>query len=169
MGIKNGTIMVGHIAGDPRLTHSEKTGTPRFYARVGVDHWRREDDGTFTKTDRTFHDLAVRYKAAEAAMDLFKKGDDFIATGRFEKFTDPTTGAEREEFRADTLTPNPVSTRLSIEREPRPGPGETRPALTATRHSSGPSSPRKPTSLRRLAAEPGADHERSHSRTSRRT
>ena len=41
MGIKNGTIMVGHIAGDPRLTYSEKTGTPRFYARVGVDHWRR--------------------------------------------------------------------------------------------------------------------------------
>mgnify|MGYP001000736391 CR=1 FL=1 len=119
MGIKNGTIMVGHIAGDPRLTHSEKTGTPRFYARVGVDHWRREDDGTFTKTDRTFHDLAVRYKAAEAAMDLFKKGDDFIATGRFEKFTDPTTGAEREEFRADTLTPNPVSGRIMLNREPR--------------------------------------------------
>ena len=88
MGIKNGTIMIGHIAGDPRLTHSEKTGTPRFYARVGVDHWRREDDGTFTKTDRTFHDLAVRYKAAEAAMELFKKGDEFIATGRVEKFTD---------------------------------------------------------------------------------
>ena len=131
MGIKNGTIMIGHIAGDPRLTHSEKTGTPRFYARVGVDHWRREDDGTFTKTDRTFHDLAVRYKAAEAAMDLFKKGDDFIATGQFEKFTDPTTGAEREEFRADTLTPNPVSTRLSIDREPRNGPA--RQALGADR------------------------------------
>lgn len=131
MGIKNGTIMIGHIAGDPRLTHSEKTGTPRFYARVGVDHWRREDDGTFTKTDRTFHDLAVRYKAAEAAMDLFKKGDDFIATGRFEKFTDPTSGAEREEFRADTLTPNPVSTRLSIDREPRNGPA--REALGADR------------------------------------
>lgn len=127
MGIKNGTIIIGHIAGDPRLTHSEKTGTPRFYARVGVDHWRRDDDGTFTKTDRTFHDLAVRYKAAEAAMDLFKKGDDFIATGRFEKFTDPTTGAEREEFRADTLTPNPVSTRLSIDREPRNGPAREAP------------------------------------------
>ena len=131
MGIKNGTIMVGHIAGDPRLTHSEKTGTPRFYARVGVDHWRREDDGTFTKTDRTFHDLAVRYKAAEVGIELFKKGDDFIATGRFEKFTDPTTGAEREEFRADTLTPNPVSTRLSIDREPRNGPA--RQALGADR------------------------------------
>lgn len=129
MGIKNGTIMVGHIAGDPKLTYSEKTGTPRFYARVGVDHWRREDDGTFTKTDRTFHDLAVRYKAAEAAMDLFKKGDDIIATGRFEKFTDPTTGAEREEFRADTLTPNPVSTRLSIDREPRNGPAREAPAV----------------------------------------
>lgn len=127
MGIKNGTIMIGHIAGDPRLTHSEKTGTPRFYARVGVDHWRREDDGTFTKTDRTLHDLAVRYKAAEAAIELFKKGDDFIATGRFEKFTDPTSGAEREEFRADTLTPNPVSTRLVIDREPRNGPARQAP------------------------------------------
>ena len=60
-------------------------------------------------------------------MELFRKGDDFIATGRFEKFTHPTTGAEREEFRADTLTPNPVSTRLSIEREPRPGPGRDAP------------------------------------------
>ncbi len=36
MGIKNGTIIVGHIAGDPKLTYSEKTGTPRFYARVRV-------------------------------------------------------------------------------------------------------------------------------------
>lgn len=123
MGIKNGTIMVGHIAGDPKLTYSEKTGTPRFYARVRVDHWRREDDGTFTNTGRTFHDLAQRYKGAEASMDLFKKGDDFIATGRFHKFTDPATGEEREEFRADTLTPNPVTTRLAIDREPRNGPG----------------------------------------------
>ena len=130
MSIKQATVMVGHIAGDPRLTYNDE-GVPRFYARVGVDYWRREDDGTFTKTDRTFHDLAIRYKAAEAAMDLFKKGDDFIATGRFEKFTDPTTGAEREEFRADTLTPNPVSTRLSIDREPRNGPA--RQALGADR------------------------------------
>ncbi len=131
MGIKSGVIMVGHIAGDPRLTTSEETGTPRFYARVGVDHWRREDDGRFTNTGRTYHDLAIRYKAAEAAMEMFKKGDDFIATGRFEKFTDPTTGAEREEFRADTLTPNPVSTRRSIDREPRNGPA--RQALWADR------------------------------------
>lgn len=74
MGIKSGVIMVGHIAGDPRLTTSEETGTPRFYARVGVDHWRREDDGRFTNTGRTYHDLAIRYKAAEAAMEMFKKG-----------------------------------------------------------------------------------------------
>lgn len=119
MSIKNATVMVGHIAGDPRLTYSEKTGTPRFYARVGVDHWRREEDGTFTKLERTFHDLALRYKAAEAANELFRKGDDFIATGRFEKFADPETGVEREEFRADTLAPNPVSARITLNREPR--------------------------------------------------
>lgn len=119
MSIKNATVIVGHIAGDPRLTYSEKTGTPRFYARVGVDHWRREEDGTFTKLDRTFHDLALRYKAAEAAKELFRKGDDIIATGRFEKFPDPETGVEREEFRADTLSPNPVSARVTLNREPR--------------------------------------------------
>ena len=129
MSIKNATVMVCHIAGDPRLTYSEKTGTPRFYARVGVDHWRREEDGTFTKLDRTFHDLSLRYKAAEVAKELYRKGDDVIATGKFEQFPAPETGVEREEFRADTLTPNPVSTRLSIEREPRPGPGRDAPGV----------------------------------------
>ena len=119
MSIKNATVMVCHIAGDPRLTYSEKTGTPRFYARVGVDHWRREEDGTFTKLDRTFHDLSLRYKAAEVAKELYRKGDNVIATGKFEKFPDPETGVEREEFRADTLTPNPVSGRITINREPR--------------------------------------------------
>ena len=49
----------------------------------------------------------------------FDKGDDVIATGKFEKFPDPETGVEREEFRADTLTPNPVSGRITINREPR--------------------------------------------------
>ena len=149
MGIKNGTIIVGHIAGDPKLTYSEKTGTPRFYARVGIDHWRREEGGTFTKTDRTFHDLALRYKAAEAAMDLFKKGDDIIATGRFETFTD-TTGAEREEFRADTLAPNPVSTRLNIDREPRNGPDRETPGVDRARAFERPQQPaqtREPAAL----------------------
>ena len=119
MSIKIATVMVCHIASDPRLTYSEKTGTPRFYARVGVDHWRREEDGTFTKLERTFHDLALRYKAGEVAKELYRKGDDVIATGRFEKFADPETGVEREEFRADTLSPNPVSSRITLNREPR--------------------------------------------------
>ncbi|MFT3859976.1 single-stranded DNA-binding protein [Micropruina sp.] len=129
MGIKNGIIMTGHFAGDPRLTYSEKTGTPRFYARVGVDHWRREEDGTFTKTERTFHDLVARYKAAEVAMELFKNGDDFVATGRFRKFPDPATGAEREEFQADTVAPNPVTTRISIDRGPRSGAARETPGV----------------------------------------
>lgn len=121
MGIKNATVLIGHIAGETKLTYSEKTGTPRFYARVGVDHWRREEDGTFTKLERTHHDLAIRYKAAEVAKELLRNGDDFIATGRFAKFKDPDTGVEREEFRADTLSPNPVLTRLTINREPKNG------------------------------------------------
>jgi len=85
MGIKSAKVMVGHIAGDPRLSYGKESGTPRFYARVGVDHWQRESDGTFTKQDRTFHDLVVKFDLAEVAMQKFAKGDDFIGVQNYER------------------------------------------------------------------------------------
>lgn len=120
MGIKSAKVMVGHIAGDPRLSYGKESGTPRFYARVGVDHWQRESDGTFTKQDRTFHDLVVKFDLAEVAMQKFSKGDDFIATGDFRKFTD-TQGVEREEFAATTISHNPTKTDYLVNRERRSG------------------------------------------------
>ncbi|GAB3764862.1 single-stranded DNA-binding protein [Microlunatus parietis] len=115
MGIKNDKVMVGRIVGDPRLTYSEKTGVARFYARVRVNHWQREDDGNFTKQGQTFHDLVVRYDLAEVAYGKFAKHDDFIATGEFRKFTD-AENAEREEFRATTISHNPTTTDYTINR-----------------------------------------------------
>lgn len=144
MSIKNATVMVCHIASDPRLTYSEKTGTPRFYARVGVDHWRREEDGTFTKLERTFHDLALRYKAGEVAKELYRKGDDVIATGRFEKFADPETGVERKssEPTHSARTRSAPGSLSTVSREARPS-SATPWAWIAARRSSAPNSPRR--------------------------
>lgn len=120
MGIKNEAVMVGRIVGDPRLTYSEKTGAARFYARVRVNHWQREDDGTFTKQNQSFHDLVVRYDLAEVAGDKFAKGDDFIATGQFRTFTDAENN-EREEFRATTISHNPTTTDYAVNRDKTTG------------------------------------------------
>lgn len=115
MGIKNETVMVGRIVGDPRLTHSEKTGVARFYARVRVNHWQREDNGEFTKQGQSYHDLVVRYDLAEVAHAKFAKYDDFVATGEFRKFTDGENN-EREEFRATTISHNPTTTEYTVSR-----------------------------------------------------
>jgi single-strand DNA-binding protein len=48
----------GFIATVPDLTFT-RTGTARFYARVGCEHYRKEVDGGFTKLDPTFHDPTV--------------------------------------------------------------------------------------------------------------
>lgn len=120
MGIKNDTVMVGRIVGDPRLTYGEKTGVPRFYARVRVNHWQRQDDGTFTKQNQSFHDLVVRYDLAEVAHEKFARGDDFIATGEFRTFTD-AENAEREEFRASTISHNPTTTDYAVNRDKTTG------------------------------------------------
>lgn len=120
MGIKNETVMVGRIAGDPRLTYSEKTGVPRFYARARVNHWQREDDGTFTKQNQSFHDVVVRYDLAEVAHQKFARGDDFIATGHFRTFTDDDNN-EREEFRATTISHNPTTTDYAVTRDKTTG------------------------------------------------
>ncbi|QCC77437.1 single-stranded DNA-binding protein [Nocardioides daphniae] len=75
----------GFIATTPQL-HFTSTGQARFYARVGVEHYRREADHTFTKLDSTFHDLVAYAKTAERAYDRFRVGDNFLASA-----TSPST------------------------------------------------------------------------------
>ncbi|TAM70773.1 MAG: single-stranded DNA-binding protein [Microbacteriaceae bacterium] len=71
----------GFIASGPQLSFTQN-GDARFYARVGQEHARRKDDGSFTPLEPTFTDLVMFGKSAERAYAQFQKGDAFIAEGQ---------------------------------------------------------------------------------------
>lgn len=50
--------LAGFIASTPQLNFTG-SGVARFYARVGVEHARKEPDGSITQLDPTFHDLVL--------------------------------------------------------------------------------------------------------------
>src|SRR5699024_1619773 len=54
MSMHTQTSVSGFIASDPQLSETSK-GDARFYARFGQEHYRREDDGSFTELETTFH------------------------------------------------------------------------------------------------------------------
>lgn len=70
----------GFIASAPQLSYTDR-GDARFYVKIGQEHFTRNDDGSFTKRDTTFHDLVAYRKTAERAHERFLKGDNFIAEG----------------------------------------------------------------------------------------
>lgn len=72
--------LAGFIASDADVSFTD-TGITRVHFRAGVEHWRREQDGTFTKLDNSFHDLLIFGKTAERAAARFRKGDQFVAHG----------------------------------------------------------------------------------------
>lgn len=72
--------LAGFIASDADVSFTD-TGITQVHYRVGVEHWRREQDGTYTRLDNSFHDLLAFGKTAERAADQFRKGDHFIAHG----------------------------------------------------------------------------------------
>ena len=70
----------GFIATAPQLNFTGN-GAARFYARVGVEHYRKETDGSFTKLDSTVPRPGRYAKTAERAYSRFKVGDNFVASG----------------------------------------------------------------------------------------
>ena len=110
--------LVGYIDSDPILRYG-KTGVPRFYARVGIEHFRPDGEDSFTKTGTTFHDLVIFRKTAENAKELFAPGDHFIAQGYVREYTDQH-GNEREEFVAKKIGHDPMWTPYTVDRTPEP-------------------------------------------------
>ena len=53
MAIHTQESLSGFIASEPLLTETAK-GDARFFARIGKEHFRREDDGSFTQTETTY-------------------------------------------------------------------------------------------------------------------
>ena len=80
MAIRTQESFSGFIASDRQLSYTTR-GEARFYARVGQEHYRKEQDGTFTELDPTFHDLVAYRATAQRAQERFAKGDSFVAEG----------------------------------------------------------------------------------------
>lgn len=122
MSIPTQTSLAGFIASDPQLTFAE-SGDARFYARIGIEHARREPDGTYTPLEPSFHDLVIFNKTAERAYHRLAKGDSFVATGYVHVFATTKDGqpVAREEFIARRIGHDTARTRYTVDRSPAAG------------------------------------------------
>ncbi len=109
----------GFIATAPELNFTGG-GHARFYARIGVEQFRKEVDGSFTKLDPTFHNLVMFDRSAEQAYARFKVGDQFVASGYVHEYeVDKPGGSEiREQFVARRVGHDSARTRYAVDRTP---------------------------------------------------
>ncbi|GAB3099587.1 single-stranded DNA-binding protein [Isoptericola nanjingensis] len=121
MTIPTHESLAGFIVNDADISFTDD-GTTRAHFRVGVEHWHREDDGTFTQLDSSFHDLLLYGKTAERAADQFRKGDQFVAHGHATTFyaEPPARPAEREVFIARRIGHDLARTTYEVDRTHAP-------------------------------------------------
>ncbi|MCL1900540.1 MAG: single-stranded DNA-binding protein [Promicromonosporaceae bacterium] len=117
MPIKTSTSMSGFVASTPQLTRTE-SGDARLYMKVGQEHFTRNEDGSFTQGETSFHDFVMFRRAAEKAAQ-FTKGDKFVAEGYVHAYT-VTDGDgqmfEREEFVGRKIGHDTAVTNYSVNR-----------------------------------------------------
>lgn len=126
MAIHTKQSLSGFIASDPQLTITE-LGDARFYVKIGQEHFRRENDGSFTQTETTFHDLVTFRKTAERAHARFVKGDKFVAEGYtrpYERTDSDGQTIQAEEFVANRIGHDLARTNCTVDR-PRRTPVDT--------------------------------------------
>jgi single-strand DNA-binding protein len=118
MTIPTQMSLAGFIASTPQLNFTG-SGVARFYARVGVEHARKEPDGSFTQFDPTFHDLVLYRTSAERAYARFRNGDSFVAHGYIHEYEMEKNGQSVacEEFVARRIGHDVVRTRYEVERK----------------------------------------------------
>ncbi|GAB3034137.1 hypothetical protein GCM10027052_09650 [Parafrigoribacterium mesophilum] len=117
MAIHTQQSLSGFIASDPQLSFTAH-GDARFYAKIGQEHYSRNDDGTFTQLDSTFHDLVQYRRAAERSYAAFSKGDKFIAEGYTREYDYEFDGQPQhgEEFVAKKLGHDTARTTYTVDR-----------------------------------------------------
>ena len=143
MAIRTQQSLTGFIASDPQLTFTAQ-GDARFYAKIGQEHYRRNDDGSFTKLDTTFHDLVQYRRAAERAYAVLAKGDRFVAEGYVRTYEHQVDGQARqsEEFIAKKLGHDTARTTYTVDRTRRPAiVDQTQAAGTPSHDTGAPASP----------------------------
>lgn len=109
--------LAGFIVTEPRLT-TTSTGQQRLAARVGVEHWAKEPDGSLTELDPTFHTLAIFGPLAQRLEGRFRKGDRFVAAGHTAAYTLDRSGVTelRHEFVATRIGHDTARTRYTVDR-----------------------------------------------------
>lgn len=144
MAIRTQQSISGFIATDPQLTHTDN-GDARFYARIGQENYRREENGTFTKLEPSFHNLVLYRATAERAFDRFRKGDSFVAEGYTHEYSYERDGQQiqGEEFVAKKIGHDTARTSYDVDRTPRSEHSAGRDAATAGRPFESP--PTRPT------------------------
>lgn len=122
MSIPTKTSLSGFIATTPNAS-TTKSGVPRMFARVGKPRYRREDDGTFTELEPSFHDLVAFGESAVRALSKLQKHDNFIAEGRVNRRTIERDGVptEIEQFIASKIGPDAARTTFTMDRSHRAG------------------------------------------------
>ena len=121
MTIKTQDSMSGFIVTTPALSQTD-SGEARLYMRVGQAHYLRNEDGSFTETEPSFHDLVMFRKSAERAAQVFVKGDRFLAEGYLRRHQGADADGvpvEREEFVARRIGHDAALTDYTVDRSRR--------------------------------------------------
>ncbi|WP_442576389.1 single-stranded DNA-binding protein [Microbacterium sp. F51-2R] len=110
----------GFIASEPQRSITE-AGDVRMYVRVGQPQYRRNDDGSFTELEPSFHDMVAFRATAERALARFAKGDSFVAEGYKRTFPIERDGhvIDAEEFVAKKLGHDLARTNYEVDRSRR--------------------------------------------------
>lgn len=116
----------GFIDSNPVFKHVGKEGVPKFYARVGVNHFRRSENGIPVKAGTTYHHLVAFREAAEAANDRLARGDHFIALGYVHEYQN-RQGTPDEEFIAMRIGHDAVETDYAVFRDINQQPSRRKP------------------------------------------
>ena len=115
MALHTQQSLSGFIASEPQQSITEN-GDTCFYVRIGQPHFRREDDGTFSELEPTFHDLVAYRTTADRALTRFAKGDSFIAEGYVRTFQverNGTSSNAKNSSRRRSATTSPAPTMTS--------------------------------------------------------
>ena len=118
MTIPTQRSLAGFIASTPQLNFTGN-GVARLCARVGVEHARKEPDGTFTQLDPTFHDLVIYRASAGRAYARFREGDSFVAHGYIHEYEMEKNGQSVacEESVARRIGHDVARTRYEVDRK----------------------------------------------------
>lgn len=122
MSLHTQQSLSGFIASEPQRSVTAN-GDVRYYARIGQQHFLRNDDGSFTELNPTFHDLVAYRATAERALAQLVKGDSFVAEGYVRTFSIERVGRaeDAEEFVAKKLGHDIGRTNYDVDRSRRAG------------------------------------------------